>query len=133
MFIFLLYFWVKILPLITGNFTVLFILLPRAEKFSSVVTIPFNPASVWAVDAEIKSVSDSSSTVKMSVLLVAIKKPMFSDLECAEIIIDVDPDLIKNTLVFPRAEGERRTANSWVNNDYTDTRRGRTLASTKLF
>jgi hypothetical protein len=69
----------------------------------------------------------------MSVLLVAIKKPMFSDLECAEIIIDVDPDLIKNTLVFPRAEGERRTANSWVNNDYTDTRRGRTLASTKLF
>jgi hypothetical protein len=44
-------------------------------------------------------------------------------LNCVETISDVEPEthLIKNTLVLPR---EKCAASSWVNNDYTDTRRG---------
>jgi len=44
--------------------------------------------------------------------------------------VELETDLIKNALVTPR---EKCAASSWVNNDYTDTRRGRAMASTELF
>jgi hypothetical protein len=53
-------------------------------------------------------------------------------LNSVETITNVEPetDLIKNALVTPR---EKCAAGSWVNNDYTDTRRGWAMASTELF
>jgi hypothetical protein len=65
-------------------------------------------------------------------LLVALGNQCEIILNCVDIIIDSRPEtnLIKKTLVFPGAERgrDRSAANSWVNNDYTDTRGGIALA-----